>query len=87
MSDIGEGNDGYGNATSNGRLTRQPMENKANTSIKYAGLLEQDNGEGIRTFDGDNCEIKKKPTRERKHRQRYDCSLTDITCIGDKKGS
>ncbi|GKC36103.1 hypothetical protein Tco_1048487, partial [Tanacetum coccineum] len=68
--DVGEDNDGHGDVTSNGGLTQQSLKNKANTSLKDAGLLEHDNGEGIRTFDGDNCEIKKKPTRKRKQKQR-----------------
>nr|GEV48089.1 myb domain protein 4r1 [Tanacetum cinerariifolium] len=70
--DVGEDNDGHGDITSNGGLTQQSLKNKANTSLKDAGLLEHDNGERIRTFDGDNCKIKKKPTRKRKQKQRYD---------------
>ncbi|PWA85197.1 myb domain protein 4r1 [Artemisia annua] len=68
--DVGEDNGGHGDVTSNGRLTRQSLKNKANSSLKEARLLEQDNGEGIRTFDGDNREIKKKYTRKRKRKQK-----------------
>ncbi|PWA85195.1 myb domain protein 4r1 [Artemisia annua] len=83
--DVGEDNGGHGDVTSNGRLTRQSLKNKANSSLKEARLLEQDNGEGIRTFDGDNREIKKKYTRKRKRKQKYDSSLMAIACIDDKK--
>ncbi|GJU69914.1 hypothetical protein Tco_1256173 [Tanacetum coccineum] len=43
--DVEKDNDGHGDITSNGILTLQSVKNKANTSSKDAGLLEQDNGE------------------------------------------